>query len=42
MGLRRPVSIEEAVKDLIKRKEKGTKISGLAGSWNMTDEEFKK
>jgi hypothetical protein len=32
------VSIEEAVKELIK----GTKISGLAGSWNMTDEEFKK
>jgi predicted CopG family antitoxin len=39
--LRRPVSIEEAIKDLIKRKEKGRKISDLAGSWNITDAEFK-
>ena len=39
--LRRPVSIEEAMKDLIKRKEKGRKISDLAGSWNITDTEFK-
>jgi hypothetical protein len=39
--LRRPVSIEEAMKDLIKRREKGRKISDLAGSWNMTDAEFK-
>ena len=39
--LRRPVSIEEAMKDLIKRKEKGRKISDLAGSWNITDAEFK-
>ena len=38
--LRRPVSIEEAMKDLIKRKEKGRKISDLAGSWKMTDAEF--
>jgi hypothetical protein len=35
------VSIEEAMKDLIKRKEKGRKISDLAGSWNITDAEFK-
>ena len=38
--LRRPVSIEEAMKDLIKRKEKGRKISDLAGSWNITEAEF--
>ena len=39
--LKRSVSIEEAMKDLIKRKEKGRKISDLAGSWNITDAEFK-
>jgi predicted transcriptional regulator len=39
--LRRSVSIEEAMKDLIKRREKGRKISDLAGSWNITDAEFK-
>lgn len=39
--LRRPVSIEEAMKDLIKRKEKGRKISDLAGSWKITEAEFK-
>jgi lipoate-protein ligase A len=39
--LRRPVSIEEAMKDLIKRREKGRKISDLAGSWTITDAEFK-
>ena len=39
--LRRPVSIEEAMKDLIKRREKGRKIFDLAGSWNVTDAEFK-
>ena len=39
--LRRSVSIEEAMKDLIKRKDKGRKISDLAGSWNITDTEFK-
>jgi len=39
--LKRPVSIEEAMKYLIKRKEKGKKISDLAGSWNLTDLEHK-
>jgi len=39
--LKRPVSIEEAMKYLIKRKEKGRKISDLAGSWNLTDREHK-
>ena len=38
--LGRQVSIEEAMKDLIKRKEKGKKISDLAGSWKMNDAEF--
>ena len=38
--LRRPVSIEEAMKDLIKRREKGRKISDLAGSWKITETEF--
>jgi hypothetical protein len=38
--LRQPVSIEEAMKDLIKRREKGRKISDLAGSWNITETEF--
>ena len=39
--LKRPVSIEEAMKDLIKRREKGKRISDLAGSWNITDKEEK-
>jgi hypothetical protein len=30
----------EAVKDMLKRKEKGKKISDLAGSWKMTNAEF--
>jgi hypothetical protein len=38
--LRRPVSIEEAMKDLIKRREKGRKISDLAGSWKITETDF--
>jgi len=29
------------MKDLIKRREKGRKISDLAGSWNVTDAEVK-
>jgi hypothetical protein len=39
--LRRPVSIEEAMKYLIKRRKKGTKISDLAGSWVVDDWELK-
>jgi len=39
--LKRPVSIEEAMKHLIKRRNKGKKISDLAGSWNVTDKELK-
>ena len=39
--LKRPVSIEEAMKYLMKEKEKGKKITDLAGSWNITDKELK-
>jgi hypothetical protein len=39
--LRRSVSIEEAMKELIKRKEKGRRISDLAGSWSITETESK-
>lgn len=40
--LKRPVSIEETMNHLIKqsRREKGRKISDLAGSWSMTDKEL--
>ena len=39
LKLKRPVSIEEAIKQLTKKRKKGTKISDLAGSWKMSDEE---
>jgi lipoate-protein ligase A len=39
--LKRPVSIEEAMKHLIRLREKRARITGLAGSWNITDEEIK-
>lgn len=39
--LKRPVSIEEAMKHLINKRKKGKKITDLAGSWNITDEEAK-
>jgi len=39
--LKRPVSIEEAMKHLIKRRKKGAKISDLAGTWDVNDEELK-
>jgi predicted nucleic acid-binding Zn-ribbon protein len=39
--LKRPVSIEEAMKHLLNRRKKGAKISDLAGSWDLTDEEFR-
>jgi predicted CopG family antitoxin len=38
--LKRPVSIEEAMKHLIRQKEKGVRITDLAGSWSVTDEEI--
>lgn len=37
--LKRPVSIEEAIKQLTKRRKKGVKISDLAGSWKISDNE---
>ena len=36
---KRPVSIDEAMKYLIRRSRKGKKISDLAGSWIMSDSE---
>ena len=39
--LKRPVSIEEAMKHLIRRNKKGIKISDLAGLWNVSDQESK-
>ncbi len=40
--LRHPVSIEEAMKYVLRRKRKGTKISDLAGTWIMSEEELQK
>ena len=37
--LKRPVSIEEAMKHLIRQREKGKKVTDMAGSWDVTDEE---
>lgn len=38
--LRRPVSIEEAMKHLIKRSKKGKRITDLGGLWkDVSDEE---
>jgi hypothetical protein len=39
--LKKPVSIEEAMKYLIRRSQRGAKISDLAGSWDVTDKEAK-
>ncbi len=36
---KKPVSIDEAMKYLIRRSKKGKKISDLAGSWIMSDSE---
>lgn len=35
---KRPVSIDQAMKHLLSRRKKGTKISDLAGSWVMSEE----
>jgi predicted CopG family antitoxin len=38
--LKRPVSLDDAIKHLTMKRKKGTKISDLAGLWkDMTDEE---
>jgi len=39
LKLKRPVSIDEAIKHLTKRRKKGVKISDLAGSWKISDKE---
>ena len=38
---KRPVSMDEAMKYLIRKSRKGKKISDLAGSWSMNDTEAK-
>lgn len=40
MRLKRPVSLDEAMRYLISLKEKGTKITDLAGTWDITDHEL--
>lgn len=42
MRLKRPVSLDEAMQYLLslKSKGKGAKITDLAGSWDMSDEEW--
>lgn len=37
--LKRPVSLDEALRYLIRLKGKGVKITDLAGSWDVSDEE---
>ena len=39
--LKRPVSIEEAMKHLMRRSKKGKKVSDLAGLWTMNEKEAK-
>ena len=38
--LKRPVSLEEAMEYLISLRGKGVKITDLAGSWSVTEEEL--
>lgn len=38
--MKRPVSIDEAMKYLIKKREKGNKITDLAGTWDISDREL--
>lgn len=40
MRLRRPVSLDEAMKYLISLRGKGVRITDLAGSWDISDEEL--
>jgi len=39
MRLKRPVSMDEAMRHLITLKGKGVKITDLAGSWDVSEEE---
>jgi len=38
--LKRPVSLDEAVRHLITLKGKGVRITDLAGSWDISDDEL--
>lgn len=38
--LKRPVSLDEAMKYLISLKGKGVRITDLAGSWDISEEEL--
>jgi len=38
--LRRPVSLDEAMRYLISLKGKGVRITDLAGSWDISEEEL--
>ncbi|GEM_PF-376613 len=42
MKLKRPVSLDEAMRHLLRLREKrrGAKITDMAGSWSMSDEEW--
>lgn len=40
MQLKHPVSLDEAMKHLVNLKEKTTKITDLAGTWDITDKEL--
>jgi predicted CopG family antitoxin len=44
MKLKRPVSFDEAMQHLLsfKKRDNGVKITDLAGSWEMSDEEWSK
>jgi len=41
MRLKRPISLEEAMKYLISLRGRGTKITDLAGTWRITDDELR-
>ncbi len=40
MRLKRPVSLDEAMKYLISLRGKGVRITDLAGSWDISDREL--
>jgi len=40
MKLKRPVSLDEAVRHLITLKGKGVRITDLAGSWDVSENEL--
>jgi len=40
MRLKRPVSLDEAMKYLIGQKSKGVKITDLAGLWDISEKEI--